>query len=209
MVNIRSDLAELASEYEILEKQIAVYLTQRVAALTVVVAGVSGILAFSSSAKPILVIGALYAIIISTGLITWNACFQAIRRAAYIIVFIEPHLGKRAWYTRLKADGAKGLTLSVGKVKLALPGFIILNEFSLPYALSGSVAFVFGIINALETPSLWLMAITVGGFVATLVLCVFLQLINSDFGFQRLVKRWEGRMRHEELSINVKEGEVQ
>ncbi len=188
----------LTEEYNLINIQIVSYIMQRTSALALVIAGFGAILAFGTEANSVVLSLALYSVILAGSLITWNCCFQALRRAAYLIVFIEPNLDNRKWYTRLYADTNRGIIFSLFSRDLTIRSVFIPNEFSCIYIAMGVTAFIASYLHSSNNNSQNGLLISLSGLICVLIICVLIQLVNSDYGFYRLKIRWQQQKALEE-----------
>lgn len=186
-------------EYKAVNEQIGIYLNQRTAALAVVAAGVGAILMFGGKIRPVLTVLALFSVILTGALITWNSCFQAIRRIAYLIVFVEPVVPGLHWNRRLREDGMVPLTGRFMCRSVTVRPVWFPNEYFAIYFLLGATASVFGVSEGSSSQDLLSVILSIVGMLATLAVCVALQLLHSEFGLSRFISRWEFLKEHERI----------
>ena len=185
-------------EWAEINEQIRLYLEQRNTALTVVAAGIGGVLALSSGTAPFSTALALFALTISGALITLNASFQANRRAAYLHVFIESSITNLKFYTRLGVDGRQPLQIHFTKGKVVkVPVHVVPSEYTVVYVIFDVTALSFAIVQR-ATSSIVKCLICAVLFMATLTIAWLIHAANTAPGYARLIQRWKAIKEMEE-----------
>ena len=168
-------------EYKVLQSQVDNYLRQRNNMLTIAVTSLGALLGFGGNRLGILV--AALAILAGAAALTWEFTAQAVRRATYILVFLEQAEPGLRWFTALRQEQPPP-----SKGKLAKARLQSYPTMYVALALAATVYMVAqtpGLDRALTT---W---VGLAGILLILAIAVRIHRANSDATWNAWVDEWK------------------